>query len=121
MPYTEYTYSDLTLFNDSLTLADSLDVGVPVTNNGSVAGDEIIQLYISDPVAMRVRPVRELKEFLKIHLDAGESKRVNLSVPVGKMGYHDDAGKYSVEPGEFRVYVGADSNADLFASFQVLA
>lgn len=121
LSYTTFSYSDLIILQDTLPLDGTLKVQVKVSNSGQIAGDEIIQLYISDPVASQVRPVRELKDFAKVYLAPGEEKCVHFTIPVSKLGYHDQHGKYAVEPGEFRVFVGTDVQADLSATFYVNA
>jgi beta-glucosidase len=78
-----------------------------------------VQLYTRDLVASRSRPIRELKAFEKIALAPGESRTLTLEVPVRRLGFHLDDGTYLVEPGEFQVFVGGHSDADLEARFAV--
>jgi beta-glucosidase len=92
---------------------DRLEVSVTLRNTGAVAGEEIVQLYISDPVASRSRPVRELKDFRKILLQPGEARRVNFTVTVADLRFFR-AERLAVpeslwEPGTFIVQVGASS------------
>ena len=68
---------------------------------------------------MRSRPVRRLKGFAKISLKAGETQRVTIALPASSLGFHDDKGRYAVEPGEFQLFVGGDSRAELTTSFHV--
>lgn len=119
LSYTTFAYSDLVVGRRSLTSGDTLEVSVRVANTGKRAGQEVVQLYVRDPVASRSRPVRELKAFEKIALQPGESRTVTLRVPVRDLGFHLDDGTYVVEPGRFQVWVGGSSLADLEGGFEV--
>jgi beta-glucosidase len=119
LSYTRFAYSDLTVVNPSLKRSDRLEVRVTVRNAGARAGQEVVQLYTRDLVASRSRPIRELKAFEKIALAPGESRTLTLEVPVRRLGFHLDDGTYLVEPGEFQVFVGGHSDADLEARFAV--
>jgi beta-glucosidase len=102
--------------------ADTLDVFVTVRNAGSRAGDEIVQLYVSDPVADRSRPVRELKAFQKIRLEAGEERRVTFRITATDLGYIQAERlaepRQVCEPGKFVVEVGPSSAELSGASFE---
>ena len=86
-------------------------------NTGSRAGDETVQCYFRDLAAQRVRPVKQLVDFTKIHLEAGEEKTVSFAVAYSKLGYYDMAMNYVVEPGEFDLFVGGSSRDCLSARF----
>lgn len=120
LSYTSFSYSDLRLEKKELNMEDILKVQVKVKNTGGFAGEEVIQLYIRDLVGSCVRPVRELKAFRKLLLEPGETKTVELEVPVQEMGFYDRSCRYVVEPGEFRVYVGPDSSKGLNESYFVM-
>ena len=113
LSYTTYEYSNLKLEQSE----NSLTVSVIVKNTGSRAGDEIVQCYFRDLAAQRVRPVKQLADFTKIHLEAGEKKTVVFTVPYSKLGYYDMAMNYVVEPGEFDLFVGGSSRDCLSARF----
>ncbi|MCD7885534.1 MAG: glycoside hydrolase family 3 C-terminal domain-containing protein [Lachnospiraceae bacterium] len=87
----------------------SFHVAVTVKNTGDRAGDEIVQCYVRDVVGSRVRPLKELKGYRKIHLDAGEERQVEFEIPIEKLGFYNAKMEYVVEPGEFRIYVGGSS------------
>ena len=112
LSYTTYTYNNL----EVKALEDTLEVIVEVMNDGNMAGEETVQLYVQDVLASRARPVRELKGFKKIYLQPGELQKVSLSVPVNSLGFYNDSMEYIVEPGEFKIYVGHDSEAELCQS-----
>jgi len=119
LSYTTFAYSDLTVAKPSLGAGEAVEVQVTIRNTGTRAGQEVVQLYVRDPVASRSRPVRELKAFEKIALQPGEARTVTLRVPVRNLGFHLEDGTYVVEPGEFQVFVGGSSLADLEGRFTV--
>jgi beta-glucosidase len=119
LSYTTFAYSDLAVAKPQLMAADTLEVRVSVRNTGTRAGQEVVQLYVRDPVASRSRPVRELKAFEKIALQPGEARTVTLTVPVRSLGFHLEDGTYLVEPGAFQVWAGGSSLADLEGRFEV--
>lgn len=112
LSYTEYAYSDLTVTAENQILKAS----VTVTNTGSRDGEEVVQLYIRDLAADRVRPVKQLKAFRKIALSAGEAKTVSFELPVAELGYYDWNMNYCVDDGEYRVFVGGSSADTLEAA-----
>ena len=90
-------------------------MAVDVANTGERDGDEVVQLYVRDPRARITRPLLELKAFARVPVPAGEIGRVEFSVPVGQLGYHDqldgdDRVRYVVEAGEIEVFVGSASD-----------
>ncbi|MCC8045970.1 MAG: glycoside hydrolase family 3 C-terminal domain-containing protein [Clostridiales bacterium] len=93
-----------------------LRAAVTVKNTGDRAGDEIVQCYVRDVVGSRVRPLKELKGYRKIHLEAGEERQVEFEIPIEKLGFYNAKMEYVVEPGEFRIYVGGNSQDVLEAS-----
>lgn len=119
LSYTQFAYSDASIAQKTLDAGQSLDVSVSVTNKGSRAGQEVVQLYTRDPVASRSRPLRELKAFEKISLAPGETKRVTLRVPVESLGFHLDDGSYVVEAGAIQVFVGGSSLADTIGEVEI--
>ncbi len=117
--YTTFAYSGLALSAGSMAATGSLDVSVKLKNTGSRSGQEVVQLYVRDLVASRSRPLRELKAFRKVALAAGEEKTVTLTLQAKDLGFHDDVGKYRVEPGRFKLWVGGSVKADLEGDFEV--
>jgi len=99
---------------------DTLRVLVDVTNTGGRDGQETVQLYVRDLVASLTRPVKELKAFERVRIPAGETKRVELALPVSSLGFHDAQMRYVVEPGAFKLWVGGDSRAGLEGAFEVV-
>lgn len=105
LSYTKYEYSGLSVAADETAVT----VTVAVRNVGDRAGEEIVQCYFRDPVAKRVRPVRQLVDFARVHLEPGEEKTVVFTVDREELGYWDGTMNYVVEPGEFVFFVGGSS------------
>ena len=107
MSYTTFEYSDLTIARNNISASDSTAITCKITNTGKVAGDEVVQLYVHDEFASVARPVTELKGFQRIHLQAGESKAVSFVVNPEMLSMLDLNLKKVVEPGDFRMMIGA--------------
>ncbi|MCD8183218.1 MAG: glycoside hydrolase family 3 C-terminal domain-containing protein [Bacteroides sp.] len=110
LSYTTYKYEDLKLAQKEIGKDGTVDVSVKVTNTGERDGVEIVQLYIRDKFSCVTRPVKELKDFARVALKAGESKVVNFKITPDKLAFYDLKMKKTVEPGEFIVMVGASSD-----------
>ncbi|GAB3233186.1 glycoside hydrolase family 3 N-terminal domain-containing protein [Glycomyces halotolerans] len=107
--YTEFEYTDLALSADSIAADGELEVAVTVANTGDRAGDDVVQLYLSDEVAQVTRPVKELVGYARVALDAGESKRVVFRLHADRTSFTGRDGDRIVEPGDFSVAVGHSS------------
>ncbi|MFL6118910.1 glycoside hydrolase family 3 N-terminal domain-containing protein [Actinophytocola sp.] len=105
-----------TTFSWSGFEGEGLDVSVTVTNTGPVAGAEVVQLYLHDPVAQVVRPVVRLLGFAKVRLAPGESRRVTFAVPAEATAFTGLSGRRIVEPGEVELRLAA-SSADVRKAF----
>ena len=92
---------------------------VTVTNTGDYDGEETVQLYIQDLVGSVVRPVKELKGFQKIFLKKGESKQVNFTIDIDKLKFYNDQLIYIYEPGDFKIYIGSNSQDVKEAAFKL--
>jgi beta-glucosidase len=119
LSYTSFTYSDFRLSSPELRSGDELRVSITVRNSGAVAGDEVVQLYMRDPVASVARPVKELRGFRRISLEPGQARRVSFTLRPEQFAIWD-AGKWRVEPGAIELMVGS-SSADIRAraSFRI--
>ncbi len=109
LSYTSFTYGGLSLDKNTAGKNETIQVSVTVTNSGSVAGEEIVQLYIRDVAASIVRPVKELKNFQKITLKPGESRTVKFILLPKDLSFSDAAGTPVLEPGLFKIMVGGNS------------
>lgn len=109
LSYTQFSYSDLQLEKATMKKSDSVWLTCAVTNTGSRDGEEVVQLYIRDLLSSVVRPVMELKGFEKIHLKAGETKKVRFKIIPELLAMTDLSLERVVEPGDFRVMIGSSS------------
>ncbi|MEO6670014.1 MAG: beta-glucosidase BglX [Ferruginibacter sp.] len=109
LSYTNFTYSDLKTSSMALKGNQTLTASVTVTNSGSVAGKEVVQLYIRDLVGSISRPVKELKGFQKINLDPGQSKTVAFRITPGDLKFYNSDLKYDWEAGDFEIMIGSNS------------
>ncbi len=119
LSYTSFSYGEVKLSSNSISLADSITVSCTLTNTGTRAGEEIVQLYVQDVVGSVTRPVRELKGFEKVMLKAGESKEVSFTIGKEELSFYNQQLQFAAEPGEFRVFVGGDSTTKNGASFEL--
>ncbi len=106
LSYSRFEYRDL-----AITPAEGqqFNIQFELANLGPMQGDEVPQLYIHDEVSTYTRPVKELKAFTRVNLEAGESKKVAFILAVDQLGYYGRDGKYQVEPGMFDVWIGSSS------------
>jgi beta-glucosidase len=109
LSYTTFLYSDLKLGASKMGKKDQMQVSVTVSNTGKYNGEEIVQLYIKDKVGSIVRPVKELKDFKKIALKAGESKTISFMIDAEKLSFYNQKLEWVAEAGEFELMVGASS------------
>ncbi|WP_418509839.1 beta-glucosidase BglX [Corallibacter sp.] len=117
LSYTSFEYSDLKLNASTFSVNDDVQVSVTVTNTGKVEGKEVVQLYIRDLVGSITRPVKELKAFEMITLQPGVSKTVNFVLNKEALGFYNNEGKYVIESGDFKVFLGGSSDTVLEADF----
>ena len=109
LSYTKFAYSDLHVAET----ANSLVITVTLKNCGEREGTEIVQLYMQDVAASLVRPVRELKDYLRVSLTPGEEREIRFTLPKAALGFYDNAGTYRLEDGLFRIFVGSSSRDTL--------
>jgi len=119
LSYTQFKISNLQMSAAEITSNGSLTVSVEVMNTGKRAGDEVVQLYIRDVAASMTRPVKELKGFKRITLKPGETQRVEFTLGPEQLGFYNRDMRYVVEPGEFKVMLGSNSEDLIEKSFQV--
>lgn len=119
LSYTTFEYSNLKLSTSKMNLKGSVEVSVDVTNSGNYDGKEVVQLYIRDLVGTVTRPVRELKGFKKIEIKKGETKTVTFKITENDLKFYNSNLDFVAEPGEFKVFVGTDSNASLSENFEL--
>lgn len=120
LSYTQFRYRDLRVDKPEILASGMVKVSVEVENIGKVTGDEVVQLYISDVAASVTRPVKELKGFKRITLNAGEKRTVDFTLSRKELEFLGRELKPIVEPGEFIVYVGTSSDNNLQTTFEVV-
>jgi beta-glucosidase len=119
LSYTTFKVDNLSLDKSSVSRKGTVKVTFDVTNTGTRAGDDVAQLYIHDPVASISQPVRRLRGFQRVTLDAGKTTTVSFNLDASDFGFYDNSGKFVVERGRIDVYAGDSSTADLTKSFVV--
>jgi beta-glucosidase len=92
---------------------------VDLKNSGSREGDDVVQLYIHDPVASIEQPIRRLRGFQRVTLTPGQSQTVTFTLDKSDVGFYDNSGRFVVEPGRIDVFAGDSSTATLHSSFNV--
>jgi beta-glucosidase len=109
LSYTTFAYANLHLAPERIGPQDRTTVSVDVTNTGSRAGDEVVQLYIRDAVSTATRPVKELRGFRRVTVQPGETRTVTFELGPEHLSYHGPGMKRVVEPGRFEIMVGGNS------------
>ena len=119
LSYTSFKYSDLKISQASFSIGADVKISVKVNNTGKIDGKEVVQLYIRDLVGSITRPVRELKGFELVEIKSGETKTINFTLDKETLGFYDNDGKFIVEPGDFKVFVGGSSITSLESDFEL--
>jgi beta-glucosidase len=119
LSYTTFSITDLTLDRTTVSPSGQVRATATVTNTGDVAGDEVVQLYLHDPVSSVSQPVRRLRGFERVTLQPHQSRQVTFTLDRSDFGFYDNQGHFVVEPGQIEVYAGDSSQATLKAAFTV--
>jgi beta-glucosidase len=117
LSYSKFEYSNLKTSATSFAKNGKITVSIDVKNTSAVDGKEVVQLYLHDLFASVTRPVRELKGFELVEIKAGQTKTVTFMVDEKLIEFYTANNKWEAETGDFKVYVGSDSNATLEAGF----
>ena len=120
LSYTTFEFDSLTVVNPQVAMGEDVVIKARVRNVGDRDGVTVAQLYMRDLVASTTRPVRELKGFERIELKSGESAELEFVLTAEDMAFCREDMKFAQEPGDFKVWVGQDSDATLEAQFTVL-
>jgi len=118
LSYTSFEYSDIKLSKNNLSGNDVLKVTVSVKNTGDRAGEEVVQLYINDPVASVSRAVKELKNFKKVLIKAGGEQKVSFTITTEDLKFFNSDLVYDWEAGGFNIFIGTNSRDVKSASVQ---
>ena len=107
LSYTTFQYGKVSADRQAITKNEKITFTVPVTNTGSRAGAETVQLYIRDVKSSVERPYKELKAFRKVFLQPGETQQVSLTIDKAALSFYDDkAAAWTAEPGDFEALIG---------------
>jgi len=119
LTYTTFNYSDLKLNSDNMSVDGSVEASIVVSNTGQRDGDEVVQLYIHQQASSIARPVKELRGFQRIHLKAGEQRRVTFCIDREHLQYLNAQGEPVLEPGLFDIMIGGNSDDTLSKTLRV--
>jgi beta-glucosidase len=122
LSYTTFEYKNMELSRSNPPMKDNdiLSVSLMVQNTGKYAGEEVVQLYLRDMVSQPVRPVKELKDFKKILLQPGETRRITFNIRKDELSFYNDKLERIVQPGTFQIMIGsASSDIRLQKSFEL--
>ncbi|PYY71667.1 beta-glucosidase BglX [Pseudomonas jessenii] len=120
LSYTDFSLSDMALSSTTLNKTGKLDASVTVKNTGKRDGETVVQLYIQDVAGSMIRPIKELKNFQKVMIKAGEQKVVHFTITEDDLKFYNTQLKYAAEPGKFNVQIGLDSEDVTQQSFELL-
>lgn len=120
LSYSKFEYSDLKISSKKIRKDQKIIVSVKVKNNSNIPGYEVIQVYIQDIVASVVRPVKELKAFKKEHFEALEEKTISFEITLDMLKFWNEKLKYEAEYGEFKVFIGGDSENTIEEKFEYI-
>jgi len=121
MSYSHFEYFQLNIMTPKVQLDGTLNVEAKIRNTSSIAGTEVVQLYVRDLTASVTRPVKELKGFNRVALMPGEEKEVKFEVPAAELGFYGIDNRYTIEPGKFKLWVGPDSTTGLEGEFELIS
>lgn len=119
LTYSNFSYDKLQLSATEISLGQTLTASAVIKNTGKVAATETVQLYVQDIVGDVTRPVRELKNFQRIHLQPGQLQTVTFTLHTDELAFHNQAMQLVTEPGEFNLWIAANAESGLQASFNV--
>lgn len=120
LSFTNFSYGDIALSSNTLNPTQKLTASIKVSNTGQRDGEETVQLYIRDMVGSITRPVKELKNFRKVFLKAGESKTLTFTISEDDLKFYDSNLKYAAEPGDFKVFIGGNSRDVKESNFKLI-
>jgi beta-glucosidase len=119
LSYTEFVYKNICTNCKEVKMGTTIKIQAEIANIGTLAAEEVVQLYIRDVVGSVTRPTRELKGYKKIRLEPGQSKTVHFDIHTDELAFHNRNMKLSAEPGLFYAWIGSDSTADLKTEFSL--
>lgn len=109
LSYSSFEYSNFSMSSNSMSMDETVTVSVDVTNTSEFAGEEVVQFYIRDHYASAMRPMKELKAFEKVMIDAGETKTISFEINAETLAFYGADEKFKAEPGMFDFMIGTNS------------
>ena len=119
LSYTTFELSDIVLESKEVTADGTIRASIVVTNTGSCTGTEVVQLYTGRKIASVTQPMKELKDFQRVSLAPGESRKVDFEVPVSRLAFHNRDMVLVVEEGNYTLTIGTDSQSGLRTYFKI--
>lgn len=120
LSYSKFEYSNIKVSSDVVAKNKKITASVELKNNSTIKGKEVVQLYIQDIFGSSTRPIRELKGFELVELNPGETKTITFDIDEKMLEFYTINNKWETEPGDFKVYIGGNSNANLSANFKFI-
>ena len=120
LSYTSFSYSPVTLSKNQMNAMERISASVTVTNTGNYDGEEVVQMYIKDPVASITQPVKKLKGFQKVMLRKGESRTITFPISIEELKFYNTQLNWIAEPGAFSVEIGTSSGSTQSANFTLV-
>ena len=120
LSYTRFEYRDIATSAQRIALGDTIEISATLQNTGGYSADEVVQLYVRDLVGNVTRPVRELKGFRRVRLEPGQSQIVRFTLHTDELSFYDRKMQRVVEPGMFHVWIGGNSDAQLWSEFELI-
>ena len=121
LSYSKFEYSALKLSKSTFSTNEKIEVSVTLKNTSSVAGKEVVQLYIRDLIGSYTRPVKELKDFRMVELKPNESKTITFIIDKNTIQFYTPNSKWEAEPGDYKVFIGGSSDTTLESNFNYTA
>lgn len=119
LSYTKFDYTNLRLSTSKVRLGDTLRISADIVNSGRYEADEIVQLYTHQIAASVSRPVRELRDFQRVHLKPGEKKSVEFTLDLSQLAFYNDQMQLTTEPGKLQVWVAPNAISGAMAEFEI--
>lgn len=120
LSYSSFEYEGAKLSSEVITMEESIKVRVKLTNKGSIAGEETVQLYVRDITGEVVRPVKELKDFRKVALQPGESREIEFTLDEKQLRYYHSDLSHDSDAGAFVAFVGPNSKTNAELPFKLV-
>jgi beta-glucosidase len=109
LSYTSFEYRDLVIKQNHARLGEIIDISLNVRNTGTVAGEEVVQLYTRDEFASIPRPIKELKGYQRLKLDPGETRKITFHLPVNQLAFYNLDMDLVIEAGRIDIMLGSSS------------